>query len=541
MLARIANILGWAGVALVFAAVAVRFRWPEQMTLWRGLAIGGLVAILIYVLSQWREIVGTFSRRQARYGLYSGISLLVVLGILIGINYIASRQNKRWDLTASQEFTLSDQTKRVLQSLDRPLKLLVFEREDRMQPFRDRLSEYQYLSRQVQVEYIDADAQPALARQYQIQAYGTIAVEYNGRVERVTGTSEQDITNAIIKAVQGQQKKVYFVTGHGEKDPSSADERTGYNGIRDQLQRENFTVETLALVQQPEVPADAAVVVVAGPTSDYLPPEIEALRRYLNRGGKVLFMVDPPDTTNAPPLTNLIGLIEEWGFDVGDNIIVDRSGIGQLLGRGPGMPVATNYPSHPITERFTTVSAFPLARSVSPASGGERTAQSLVETSPQSWAESDVKALAEQRPVGFEEGSGDKQGPISVGAAISLPAPEAPASEESKQAENKQEENKQEGDNPEPPKPETRVVAFGDSDFPSNDGLGIPGNRDLFLNTINWLAQQENLIAIRPKQPDDRRVTLTAEQQAMVMWFAVVLLPGAVIGAGVYTWWRRRG
>lgn len=534
MFARIANILGWAGVALVFAAVATRFLRPAQMSLWQGLAIAGLVAILVYVVSQWREILGAFSGRQARYGTLSAFSVVIVLGILVGINYIATRQNKRWDLTAAQEFTLSEQTRKVIQDLKEPLKLIVFEREDRMQQFRDRLGEYQYLSRQVEVRYVDADKEPALARQYQIQSYGTIAVEHAGRIERVTGTTEQDITNAIIKAVQGQQKKVYFVTGHGEHDPDSADERMGYNGARDALQRDNFTVEKLALVQQPEVPADAAVVVVAGPTTDYLAPEIDALRRYLNKGGKVLFMVDPPDTTDAAPLTNLVALIREWGMEVGDNVIVDRSGIGQLLGRGPGMPVATNYPSHPITERFSVVSAFPLARSVSPATGGTRTAQAIVETSPQSWAESDVKALAEQRPVGFDENTADKQGPISVAAALSTPAPEAPPAP-------KPADGSSAGDTPAPPTPETRVVAFGDSDFASNDGLGIPGNENLFLNTINWLAQQENLIAIRPRQPDDRRVTLTAEQQTMVAWFSVLLLPGAVIAAGVYTWWRRRG
>jgi ABC-type uncharacterized transport system involved in gliding motility auxiliary subunit len=533
MFARIANILGWAGVAFVFAAVAARFLRPAQPQISQGLAIAGLVAILVYILSQWREIIAAFSKRQARYGTLSAVSIIVVVGILLGINYIASRQNKRWDFTAAQEFTLSEQTRRVVSELKEPLKLIVFEREDRVQPFRDKLGEYEYLSNQLKIEYIDPDKQPAVARQYQIQSYGTIAVEHQGRIERVTGSGEQEITNALIKAVQGQQKKVYFVTGHGEHDPASADERTGYNTATDALKRDNFSVETLALVQQPDVPADAAVVVVAGPTSDYLAPEIEALKRYLNKGGKLLLMLDPPDRTDAPPLTNLIALAREWGMEVGDNVVVDRSGIGQLLGRGPGMPVATSYPSHPITERFNVVSAFPLARSVVAATGGARTAQSIVETSPQSWAESDVKALAEQRAVGFDANTADKQGPISLAAAISTDAPEAPAPPAPAA-----------GATPPPadqPKPQTRVVTFGDSDFASNDGVGIPGNSDLFLNTVNWLAQQENLIAIRPKPPEDRRVTLTAEQQNWVAWFSIVLLPGAVIATGVYTWWRRRG
>ena len=120
----------------------------------------------------------------------------------------------------------------------------------------------------MQVEYIDPDKQPALARQYQIQSYGTIAVEHQGRIERVTGTGEQEITNAIIKAVQGQQRKIYFVAGHGEHDPASADERDGYNAIAEALKRDNFLVESLPLLQKLDIPADAAALVIAGPTSD---------------------------------------------------------------------------------------------------------------------------------------------------------------------------------------------------------------------------------------------------------------------------------
>ena len=218
--------------------------------------------------ARWRA---TFAKRPARYGALAVVSVVVVLALLVGLNYLAEKYNKRWDLTASRDFTLSDQTRRVIASLKEPLRLLVFGLAEDMQPFRDRLAEYSYLSDKVKVEYIDLNKDPALARQYQIQTRGTIVVEYQKRVERVTSTTnEQEITNAIIKAVQGLQRKLYFVTGHGEKDPGSSDERTGYNSANAALQRDNYTVETLALAQQPDVPADAAAVVIAGPTRDYL-------------------------------------------------------------------------------------------------------------------------------------------------------------------------------------------------------------------------------------------------------------------------------
>jgi ABC-type uncharacterized transport system involved in gliding motility auxiliary subunit len=531
MLSKITNLIGWVGVALVFGAFALRFLRPEEISLWWNLAAAGLVCVLIYVIGQWREFVTFFSGRAARYGTFSVVSVIVVLAILVGLNYIANRQNKRWDLTSNQQFTLSDQTTKLLKGLKEPLTMIAFQRTEEMAPFRDRLQEYAGASTQVKTDFIDPDKEPLVARKYEIPAYGTIVIEHKGRIERVSGQGEQELTNAIIKVTSDQQKKIYFVQGHGEHDTTSADEQRGYSVINNALARENFTIDKLVLVQNPVVPDDAAVVIVAGPQSDYLAPEIDALRTYLNKGGKVLFMLDPPDVVDAPPLTNLIAMIKEWGIDVGDNVVIDRSGIGQLVGRGPGMPIAIDYPSHPITERFNSImTGFPLVRSVTPSAAAPsgRTAQTIVETSKASWAESDVKALAERRPVGFDEGSGDKQGPISLAAMIATAAPDQPPAPAP-------------GTNgAEPERKQTRVVVFGDSDFPANGNLAVQGNENLFLNTVNWLAQQDSLISIRPKQPDDRRVTLTQEQLWSVMLFSVIFLPGLVVGTGVYTWWRRR-
>jgi ABC-type uncharacterized transport system involved in gliding motility auxiliary subunit len=533
MIKRIFGIVGWLGTALVLAAVAVRFLKPELQQVWNGLAMAGLGCVLVYLLSQWREIVAVFAGRSAKYGALSAASVLLVLAILVGVNYIASRQNKRWDLTAGGVFSLSDQTRKILSGLKEPVQLYVFDKNDRFQRFRDRLDTYTYVTPQVKVEYVDVDQNPARARQFEIQQYGTVVAEYKGRRERVTTDSEQDITNAIIKAVEGQQKKVYFVQGHGEKDPTSSDERVGYNTISAALGRDNFQVEKLVLAQQQEVPQDGAVVVIAGPTNDYLQPELEALRRYLNKGGKVLLMLDPPEGPTQPT-PGLLALAKEWGFEVGDNIVVDVSGVGQLLGAGPSMPVAANYPPHAITDRFSVLTGYPLARSVTPASGGTngRTPQTFVETSAQSWAEADLKGISAGQRVALDEAAGDKRGPVSIAAAVSIDAPEQPAAAAADQKPDTGAQDR--------PKAQTRFVVFGDSDFAANEFLGISGNRDLFLNSVNWLAQQENLIAIRPRDAEDRRVTLTAERQRFTFYVSVLGIPLLVIAAGVATWWRRR-
>lgn len=536
MLSRILGVFGWLGTALVLAAVVVRFVRPELQEVWNGLALGGLASVVLYILGQWREVMAIFSKRGAKYGTLSIFSVLATLGILIGLNYLADRYNKRWDLTEAKQYSLSDQTRKVLQGLTQPLQVKVFARDDDFARFRDRLGEYEYTSTQVKVEYIDVDREPALARTYEIQSYGTMVMEYGDRKERVTLDTEQDITNAIIKVVEGAQKKVYFVQGHGEKDPQSADQRLGYSGSKDALGRDNYSIESLVLAQQQDVPADASVVVVAGPETDYFAPEVDALRRYLNKGGHLLVMIDPPEGPDARPLSNILALTREWGFDVGNNVVVDVSGMGQLIGTGPSVPLAASYPSHPITDRFQLMTAYPLTRSVTPIAGGVegRTPQTFIETSPRSWAESDLKALSTGSEVGMDEGKGDKTGPIPIGAAVSVNAPEPPAAP-APAADST-------GSNGEkPPTPQTRLVVIGDSDFASNGALGIQGNRDLFVNTVNWLAQQENLIAIRPRDPSDRRVSLTADQERRIFYLTVLLIPVAIFGLGIYGWARRRG
>ena len=349
--------------------------------------------MLVYLVTQWREFVALWSRRGTRAGALTSASVLLLLAILVGINYVAGRQHKRWDLTEGGQFTLSDQTRKVLDGLKAPVNVKVFAKDTEFQRFRDRLDGYTYASSQVKVEYIDPDKQPAVARQWQVQQYGTIAVDYNGRIERITTDTEQDITNAIVKAVEGGEKKVYFSQGHGERDTTSADQRTGYNAIAGALQRDNFAVEKVVLAQQQDVPADAAVLVIAGPKNDFLQPELDMVQRYLDKGGKLLLLIDPPDGADAAPLTGLIALARAWGVDVGTNVVVDVSSVGQMLGAGPSVPVVATYPDHPITENFGLITAFPLARSVTPVEGGTngRTAQPIATTSAQSWAETDLK------------------------------------------------------------------------------------------------------------------------------------------------------
>jgi ABC-type uncharacterized transport system involved in gliding motility auxiliary subunit len=521
---RIFSILGWVGTAIVFGAVAIRFVRPEWDQYGTQAAWVGLGLVVLYTLAQWREIVEYFRRRQARYGAIATVGVLLALAIVVAVNYLAARQNRRWDLTASKQNSLSEQSVRVLQSLTAPVKFTVFDKQTDLERFRGRLTEYAYNSPHVSVDYIDPDSRPVVAREFDIEAYGTVIIDYMGKRERVTSDTEQDLTNGLIKAMSTMERKVYFLQGHGEKEPNRT-ERDGYSAVSGSLRKDNYAVERLVLAQQKDVPADATVLLIAGPKTDLLDTEAEAIRRYLARSGKLMVMVDPMLGPQAAPLPNLEGIVKEWGVTLGNNVVVDLSG----ATNDPSIAVAATYPMHAITERFATLTIYPLARSVNPIEGGAdgRTAQTIVETTRQSWAESNLASLSGEGGVSMDESSGDKLGPVPLGVAVSAPAVDAAPS-------------------PTPPatgeslKPETRVVVFGDSDFPSNAYAGIPGNMNFFANAISWLAQQENLIAIRPTEAQDRRVTMTVRQQTGVFWASIVVLPGLVFLAGFYTWWRRR-
>ena len=240
-------------------------------------------AILVYLVAQWRESQQGHNARQARLGTLSVVSIVAVLALLAGLNYLGVRQNKRWDLTANQVFSLSEQTLKVLQGLDSPAKLTVFDQAANFDRFRDRLEEYTYQGKQLSVDYVDIDRQPARAKAANVQTAGTMVLEYKGRVERITTLEEQDIANAFIKATTGQERKVYFTAGHGEKDPTNT-ERTGYSAVAQALTSDNYGSEKLVLAQSPTVPDDATMVIVAGPRTDFFPPEIDALKTYLDQG-----------------------------------------------------------------------------------------------------------------------------------------------------------------------------------------------------------------------------------------------------------------
>jgi ABC-type uncharacterized transport system involved in gliding motility auxiliary subunit len=342
------------------------------------------------------------------------------------------------------------------------------------------------------------------ATKYKIKQLGETIVLCGSRIERLEDTtSEQALTNAILKVTREKLKKICFVEGHGEKRISSKNEGDGYGFVDGKLKNENYETSTLNLVGTNQVPPDCDVLVLAGPKQPLFPQEAAMIGKYLESGGKAMLLLDPDVDTH------LGDVLRSWGIEVGNDTVVDVSGVGRLFGTGPAVPLARSYGSHAITKDFEgSMTFFPFARSVTALNtGSDATTTDLLKTSEESWAETELKG----NEVAFTEGK-DKKGPISLGVAAT----------------------KSLGDK------DARLVVIGDSDFASNEYQGMQRNADLFMNSANWLAQDEELISIRPKNPADRKVTMTASQQNTFFWLSLVFMPVAVIGSGVYIWWKRR-
>jgi ABC-type uncharacterized transport system involved in gliding motility auxiliary subunit len=504
----------------------------------RAFVIAGAVLMLVHLLLRFEDVSRSLGGRQVRYGGNTALYVIVVFAILAGLNYLASRRSIKKDFTKGQRYSLSEQSRKVVSGLTEDVRVLYFQRKADMPPRgAGELEQYEALSPRVKVEFVDPLVVPTRARQYDVRPpYPVIVIERGEKRARASSTSEQDLTNAFLKVSRPGRKTVCFSEGAGEHDPDDSSE-AGYSAARGALERSLYEARKRPLTTVTAIPDDCSVLVVAGPQKDLLPNVTEALRAFVKRGGKLLIM-DDPEFKEARP--NVTALLKEWNVEVGADVVVDLQGEANQLGAYTA--VGGEYPYHEITRGFRLATAFPEARSVRPGPGNVPglIVQPLVQTSDMAWAETDLTAKS-PRPDPNET-----KGPIPVAATVTVPvaAAASPSPAASPAAAGNEtfplpSPSPSEEAAP-PPRKEGRVVVFGDSDFVSNQAIRISGNQDLFLNVVSWLAEDEDLIAIRPRDPEDQRLSLDSRQQWSVYLLALVLLPGLFVVMGIRSWWRRR-
>jgi ABC-type uncharacterized transport system involved in gliding motility auxiliary subunit len=515
-----ALVLGLAALAAGFGVWTYRPSWDR---VWPALlVVGGLVFLLGLYASFGAAVRRALAGRNTRYGLNAAVLVVLILGVIALVEAVSYRHSYRVDLTENKRWSLSPQTVKVVQELPVPVRALAFFRPDQpgKRAAEDLLEQYATRSNgRFTWETVDADRQPLVAREYNVESYGTIVLEAAAagegqakKEEKILDADEEKLTNALIRVTRAGKRTVYFLSGHGEKDPAS-NERTGYGQVKAAIEKLNYEVKDLLLAREPKVPEDAAIVVVAGPQKDLLPSETEALVGYVARAGKLLLLIDPFQTAGLAPV------LERWGLEVGNDVIIDINPQGRLAGAGPEIPVVGDYEAHPITQDFRFATFFPVARTV-----GVRdklpegvTAQGLARTSGESWAETSQEQI---RTGQVKPDAGERRGPLTVAAVATVDARDVPAERKDAKA---------------------RIVLVGDSEFAANGFVNLSGNRDFFLNTLSWLAEEENLIAVRPKESRPAPVFLTAAQNQVLFAVPVLLIPLAMIVAGGVAVARRRG
>lgn len=471
--------------------------------------------IALFVILEPRKVREALTGRRGRYGSNLALLSLAFLGIVVAVNYLVMNNTKRWDLTEAGKFTLSPETIDVIESLPGSVTVLAFFSPNLPTDQADALlDQYQYHSDgKIEYQFINPYEDPLSAEKYDISRDGTLVLVSGEEQTIVNSMDEREITGALVRIISPGERKVYFLTGHGEYDPEAFGDDS-YSQVKSTLGVKNYTVEKLQLANERQVPEDASAVVIAGPVKPVPQAEVDLLDDYLQSGGSMLILQEPTPMTDlgdeVDPLSDY--LENEWGIILGDDMIVD------LNSSQPLAPFAEQYGNHLITEKLTGITTvYPTARSVTTDSSKTiGTTTDLVLTSPRSWAETDLDSLVSQSsenssPAVQPDQGSELIGPISLAVTM---------------------EDNEIG---------SRLAVFGDSDFAADINFFQYGNGDMFVNSLDWVTKQDEIINLTPKEDIQRLIIPPGRYTMNLIFFGlVILLPGVVLLSGVFVWLRRR-
>lgn len=538
------------GFGLLTALLALLQPFADPIWIVGNLIVGVLLlgAAAFMSLDTLRERVQSgATRRAGRYGSSAILGAVFGIGILCLLAFLSVRHAHRFDVSEAGVHTLSPQTKELLAGLEQDVQITAFFAASEAPPVRDLFDRYVHESEafgegRIELAFVDPNEAPGRVEELGLTtddlAQGIVRISLaSGEALNLAEFSESAVTNALMKLVKSKDKKIYFLAGHNERaiEPGPNDEpesppgqppapkspfATGpdtFGRAADALVNETYQVESLLLATRADVPKDAAAVVIAGPTRTFLDIEIAALKRYVEQGGALFVGVDPRAQTNV------YDLLAGFGVQLGDDVVVDRTLA--IFGQAT-TPFGDEYdPEHEITRVLANPSVFPMVRSVELDPAVAAGFSILVRTGSESWAERDLDAWRESGRAEYSEN--DLLGPVPIAVAGTLPGAGGEAEAES------------DGSGTSEPKA-GRLVVFGDSDFASNQYLGTAGNRDLFVNAVNWLAGEVESISLRPNVSRASTFQMSQDQFRFLQYVSLLVVPEAIALVGVLVWWSRR-
>jgi len=523
----------------------------------KGLIIGGLVVMVACIAINFNWIMSEISKRRTLIGINVMIMIALALFVLVAVSMINVRHYRRIDMTKKKRFGLSSQTLSVLKGLKEPVRIITLydPKNGWLYEVKDLLEEYDYNSDKVKIEHINPFLEKArtqqLLKELKLDSIevNSVVVAYGDRSKVIKNADmieesfrtpynpyseeppkfrgEEEITAAIISVTEEKPTKIYFTTGHKERDPEDYDQNRGYSEVRTLLKRENYEIEKIDLKKQ-EIPEDCGVLVIAGPRSPFTEDEIDALRDYLADEGRLMVLLEP--LYIAKRSSGLEDFLREYGADVDPSVLVMNKVFILPLGVRVTPEIylsgGDEYPYHKITEKMRNertvfLGACPVEAKEPDETLG-LTSKTIIKTSDASWGETDFSNMKNPR---YDSGT-DKAGPLSIAVAVEPKAPEQPSPY----------------GGPPMPAPDAekpkgpRLVVVGCVEFASNSYSGWPGNQDFFMNCIGWLAAKETKLGIRAKELDIRRVTLTPTASKAIFVISIIALPllGVLLGVGIW-------
>ncbi len=526
-------------VALLIGFIVMLLLPSIRYAAWGILVLGILLLATAFIID-FRQVSRALTGRRGRFNVSATVMASIFIGIILLVNAISIGNYHRFDVTGVAQFTLTSQTKEVLGKLEMPVQILCFFTPNDTYGIgsytTSLLTEYQNYTDRLSVEYIDPDEHPDQARSYGITLYQTVVfetekgrrlvspgeiVQFDEQGNPIAIEAEHPFTNAILEVTGIVQKKVYFLTGHGESS-IDADYSNAKEGLLDNL----YKVVSLDLIFTPSIPDDCATLIIAGPQGPIPSEELEIIEQYLESNGQALFLVNP----NSPK--EIKQLLSNWGVEIRDGTIIDPSSYVSPSMDSPSVPSTRNafglstiyFPGataiipHPeYTPTLTiTEEGEVLSELIWKSENSQIQMYRLIWTSNDSWLEMNFDPLKEPE---FDEGI-DLKGPLFPGFVIFTPLTDEAGEVVEGQG--------------------TTLIVIGDSDFASNQNFYNGNNSDLFLSSVNWLAAGKELISIERKVLPFRRLVVGPEATRFINYSSIGLLPLLVLVIGGIIWWRRR-
>lgn len=525
---RLANIAGIAALITLCASLVAFIILPNELVV-NGLWVSSLIFILIWALLKRRAIMDFLVSKRTRQGANVSLIVALVLGIIVFVNVLAKEHAWRKDFTRGGKNSLSDQTTKVLDSLSQGVKAYYFNSQSAKEKGEYTLKNFQRRSKHFHYEFVDSDRRPTFTQTKGVNGNDLVLLELEGtnKSVRVTGATEEAVTNGLMKLLRTRDQSVYFITGHGERslnDSSAA----GFSTLKGELEKQGYAVKDLNLISEGKIPADAAVVVIAGARTAFFPKELEILSAWLKAKGHLLVSaeLDLQESGLAKGSKQVADLLQPFGIELHGQMLVDPTN--KAANVEPQVLFGfTTGSRHPITKAFPVSSSqavmavnflFPLTTHITFAQKEDLTFSPIVTTSGQAWAESDWNSVR-KGSVTFDQNS-DARGILNLGLAAEEVAEGAAGSDPATL-------------------PRSRMVVFGASTFVQNTMVDKIGNRDLFLNAVAWLANDEKYISIRPTEENDGLKSFSNSVVNLVLVITIFLMPLTIVITGIIVWYRR--